>query len=229
MGEQPGRWPRFASAIGLTAVLVVGCTSAVPPAEPSSPPATVVASSNAPTNAPPSTNAPPVTLRPPPSRPVPPATSGAQTAPTSTVASTPAGTPSKYRAAYEKAKLVHPSDFPGLVTAFGFTTPSGNIMCGFLDDNGPGVTCQIVKFTYDPGKGDCRGMGVWGAAITMVDGKSPTFICAGDVESGGRELPYGSRIEVDESGCMSQSDGVTCFDLSTGVGFHLSKGGYEFF
>lgn len=117
------------------------------------------------------------------------------------------------------------ADFAGLVTSVGFTTPSGNINCGFTD---AAVVCQIQDKTYQvPTTEVCDGAGADGGTVE-VDGSGAHFLCAGGLEGGGPTLEYGQSLVVGDFGCASRETGVQCVNLTTGSAFILSKASYQF-
>lgn len=118
-----------------------------------------------------------------------------------------------------------PGKFPGTVTSVGFSSPSGNIGCGFHDDGS--VVCQIVEFSYAPPKHDCGSSG-WGFNFRITAAGDAEMFCAGDVESGGPVLAYDRSITVNGMQCTSQTDGVTCLDTRSGNGFSVAKAAYRF-
>jgi hypothetical protein len=124
---------------------------------------------------------------------------------------------------------VDTSAFPGTVTPIGFASPSGNITCGFQPTKTPSVVCQIAHHSYTATGGDCHGAGSWGNAITVAVDEQASFVCAGDVESGGPALAYGKRIEVPGLSCVSREDGVTCKDTASGAGFRLASASFDLF
>lgn len=124
---------------------------------------------------------------------------------------------------------VDPDSFPGTVTPIGFASPSGNITCGFQATRNPMVVCQIAHHSYPATGGECHGAGSWGDTVTVAVGLPATFLCAGDVESGGPTLAYGKRIDVSGLSCVSRENGVTCKDTAGGAGFRLASGSYDLF
>lgn len=123
---------------------------------------------------------------------------------------------------------VDPAKFPGLVTPVGFSSPSGNINCGFTATASPSVVCQIAHRTYKAPSGDCGPAGEWGSTIALTS-SGPQFLCAGDVEGGGPALAYGSRIEIGPIACVSRQDGITCLNTGSGSGFRVATASYLFF
>lgn len=123
---------------------------------------------------------------------------------------------------------VDPAKFPGLVTPVGFSSPSGNINCGFTATASPSVVCQIAHRTYSAPSGDCGPAGEWGSTIALTS-SGPQFLCAGDVQGGGPALAYGSRIEIGPIACVSRQDGITCLNTTSGSGFRVATASYLFF
>jgi len=115
-------------------------------------------------------------------------------------------------------------------SATGFSTPSNNIAC-YLTPNS--ARCDIAESTWDPTTvparpGDCEG--VWGDALTVTGADRPTFACHGDTVFGtGPVLDYGRSLRVGDVTCTSRSTGVECRVGSSGHGFLLAKGAYQFY
>jgi serine/threonine protein kinase len=115
-------------------------------------------------------------------------------------------------------------------SATGFSTPSNNIAC-YLTPNS--ARCDIAESTWDPTTvparpADCEG--VWGDALTVTGADRPTFACHGDTVFGtGPVLDYGRSLRVGDITCTSRSTGVECRVGSSGHGFLLAKGAYQFY
>lgn len=123
--------------------------------------------------------------------------------------------------------MVDPADYPGSVTPVGFSSPSGNITCGYQPTKTPSVVCQIDHHTYPNPSQDCHGAGAPGGAVTLSTGGPAEFLCAGDLESGGPALAYGSMISVSGLDCVSRETGVSCRDPKTGNGFRIATASYD--
>ncbi|QDP95015.1 hypothetical protein FOE78_02975 [Microlunatus elymi] len=153
-------------------------------------------------------------------------TGGGATSPASP-SSSAAAPPSDPVREFDGASTADPADFPGTVTKVGFSTPSRNISCGM---HGSTVVCQLQQFDYHPTPTrDCRGGGNWGSQVHLIGAGSAAFGCAGDVESGGPQLPYGAQLKTGVVRCVSREDGVTCQNTSSGNGFRVSRQGFVFF
>ncbi|RIJ76227.1 hypothetical protein D1871_12250 [Nakamurella silvestris] len=130
-------------------------------------------------------------------------------------------------APFTDTTTLDPAAFPGVNSAVGFTSPSGNIQCSFADD-GSNAACQIEEHTYDlPADLDCHGGGAEGGAVE-VDATGAHFRCAGDYFTGGPVLGYGQSLIVGDYGCASRETGVQCINLVTGQAFVLTKAFYQF-
>ena len=106
-----------------------------------------------------------------------------------------------------------------------FQTPTGNISCVAVSEQGGFVRCDMkqLKQTYTKQPDDCELD--WGTAFGIAsDGKSGEVICHGDTLFGTepRKLEYGKMLEVGGIQCLSEKTGLTCKN-SAGHGFTLSK------
>lgn len=133
---------------------------------------------------------------------------------------TPAGTP------VDAAAYAHPDG--GVV----FSSPSGNIQCGYSHYSEPGWWwCLLIEQTVElPAASEeaCEGLTPNGLGVKGADpNATPESFCAGAVES--LALPYGSSITYREMACDSTEDGMTCRSLESGHGFRLSRSDYELF
>ncbi len=159
--------------------------------------------------------------------PIGPATSTSAPARSSTTSAGNAAETSGPAGEFVGATAVDPARFPGLVTDVGFSSPSGNIACGFQEG---AVTCQIQDFTFQPvPAGDCHGAGYWGNTVRLPTSGSAGFLCAGDVQGGGPTLGYGRQITVGALRCVSRESGVTCQSTASGNGFGLARAAYRAF
>jgi serine/threonine protein kinase len=114
--------------------------------------------------------------------------------------------------------------------ATGFSTPSNNIAC-YLTPNS--ARCDVAESTWDPSTVPARPANcqqVWGDSLTVSGADRPTFTCHGDTVFGtGAILDYGRSLRVGDVTCTSRTSGVECRVGSSGHGFSLSKGAYQFF
>ena len=106
-----------------------------------------------------------------------------------------------------------------------FQTPTGNISCVIVSEQGGFVRCDMkqLKQSYTKRPVDCELD--WGSAFGIAaDGKSGKVICHGDTLFGTepRKLEYGKTLEVGGFQCLSEKTGLTCKN-SAGHGFTLSR------
>lgn len=88
--------------------------------------------------------------------------------------------------------------------------------------------CQINKYDYIPPAHDCGSSG-WGFNFKIPVSGPAVLFCAGDVESGGPALAYGSQLVLGKVRCVSRQDGVTCQNTLTGEGLRLAHTPTSFF
>ncbi|MEV6769665.1 DUF6636 domain-containing protein [Nocardia sp. NPDC051030] len=112
-----------------------------------------------------------------------------------------------------------------------FQSPSGNIMCGFINETGFGTGCQLEKATSVPSQlSGCGTQANREVAAQVVGGKAE-FRCMnqgvfvgspvdGTNRGGGKVLPYGATIIVRGTACTSSTSGVRCD--SGGHGFMIA-------
>ncbi|GAY09932.1 serine/threonine-protein kinase [Pseudonocardia sp. N23] len=114
--------------------------------------------------------------------------------------------------------------------ATGFSTPSNNIAC-YVTPNS--ARCDIAESTWDPTTIPARPatcQQVWGDSLAVSGADRPTFACHGDTVFGtGAVLDYGRSLRVGDVTCTSRTSGVECKVGSSGHGFSMSKGAYQFF
>lgn len=104
---------------------------------------------------------------------------------------------------------------------FYFQSPSGNILCGFINANGIGTGCQLVNATHIPAElADCGGQANRKVAAE-VNGGAAKYRCLnqglfvgqpvdGTNKGGGKVLQYGQTIIVRGTACTSMESGVRC-------------------
>lgn len=104
-----------------------------------------------------------------------------------------------------------------------FAMPSGNAACAM---NQASVTCTIVSLTYVPeGADSCAGSI---GHVVVLDAQGVRMPCTEESEpvmeaQGLPVLDYGFTASVGPWTCTSATDGVTCVDDATGVGFRLAR------
>jgi len=118
-----------------------------------------------------------------------------------------------------------------------FSSPSGNIQCGYSTYREPGWWwCLLVQYSVElPPSDECVGEYTDGSPITPnglgVTGSDPDALpesfCAFAGE--GPTLAYGQSIAYRDMACDSTEDGMTCRNLVSGHGFRLSRSDYELF
>jgi hypothetical protein len=104
---------------------------------------------------------------------------------------------------------------------FYFQSPSGNIKCGFINNNNVGTGCQLTHASViPPALGDC-GTRPERAVAAQIIGRKASFLCLnqgvfvgqpldGGGEGGGRVLGYGQTIFVRSTSCTSSLAGIRC-------------------
>lgn len=150
---------------------------------------------------------------------------GASTAPSDNSAG---GWTGDLPAAFDGARTMRAADFHGVVTDIGFSSPSGNINCGFFGADG--VVCQITEYDYSipPKPAECGDTG-WGFNFGVDATGGGFMFCAGDVEGGGPKLAYGQQIVVGDYRCVSRESGITCVNTAVHGGFELARAGYTLY
>ncbi|MGX1806672.1 DUF6636 domain-containing protein [Nocardia sp. NPDC055321] len=112
-----------------------------------------------------------------------------------------------------------------------FQSPSGNIMCGFLDTGGIGVGCQLAQVSSVPAELPGCGYAENKKVAAEIFNGSPRFRCLsqgmfvgsptdGTNKGGGKVLGYGQTIIVRGTACTSSESGVRCD--TAGRGFKVA-------
>lgn len=106
-----------------------------------------------------------------------------------------------------------------------FTTPSGNISCG-IDANS--LRCGIASYNEDAPYGEARIGGpidtisIRGGEATMYAGSDVPPWAQGAFGSGDTLQPqvlgYGEALSYGDFVCLSEQDGLTCWDTASGAG-----------
>lgn len=125
-----------------------------------------------------------------------------------------------------------------------FVLPSTNIGCDLLSNGGAdsvGVTCTIEDYDFTPApvSQQCLEAEIaWAGFDTLLGTDAEVGNCRGDVlnvshalrnegidESGAqtRVLEHGSLVSQSDIACLSDPDGVTCWNGGTGHGFRLTR------
>lgn len=151
----------------------------------------------------------------------PPAGSSPPSAGTSATSSAGEGTP--------QSSETLPPELPALIVdEEEFYLPSKNIACHIDVDR---AGCQIYEKNFaDPSSPpDCDTDFV--AAVVIEDGERVTYgQCQGDPFAlPAITLDYGSAAVVGDFACLSERDGVTCWNTRTRHGFVLSRASYQVF
>lgn len=123
------------------------------------------------------------------------------------------------------ASSAHAQDRP-----IGFLTPSKNIVCQFMTDNGLGVLrCDIMNTETRPRRpADCDLD--YGHAFEMDAKGTAARICAGDtvMDPSLPILAYGQVWQRAGFTCRSEQTGLTCFNAMQ-HGFSLARAKQEVF
>ncbi|MDZ7912605.1 MAG: DUF6636 domain-containing protein [Rhodococcus sp. (in: high G+C Gram-positive bacteria)] len=122
-------------------------------------------------------------------------------------------------------------DFEFAAGQYFFTSPSGNIFCGFNSGNAPGtkVGCQ-VRYSVPGNTGRvCGNVANNTYGVQMDDGGRVEQICTNqgiflpsDLTRDVPVLEYGQTIGVTGTLCRSTEAGVACYD-GGGTGFMISR------
>jgi hypothetical protein len=120
-----------------------------------------------------------------------------------------------------------------------FATPSGNIVCLYLD--GKGVAAALLECGIKSGlrpapprDADCRTLDYVGNRVILnLSGRAQPVACAGDAgpfasATAPPALPYGTRWRSGGLSCSSQRTGLTCRNPA-GHGFFLSRAAWRSF
>ncbi|MGV9675734.1 hypothetical protein ACWDSJ_10695 [Nocardia sp. NPDC003482] len=111
-----------------------------------------------------------------------------------------------------------------------FQTPSGNVAC-MIDDDGAGVRCDVLDYTFTPPPRPAGGCGPsgYGHAVAMSVTVAPRFVCAGDTVAA-PDLPvleYGDTTGFGRVECYSTTDYLYC-DVDGGAhSFQLARDFYR--
>ncbi|MEV6560640.1 DUF6636 domain-containing protein [Nocardia sp. NPDC051756] len=110
-----------------------------------------------------------------------------------------------------------------------FQSPSGNILCGFVEADSLGTGCQLAHASVVPAElPDCGTRANRAVAAQIVGGKAK-FLCTsqgifvgppldGGNKGGGKVLGYGQTLIVRGTACTSTQAGIRC-----------DQGGHGFF
>jgi hypothetical protein len=122
-----------------------------------------------------------------------------------------------------------------------FSSPSGNVRCLMIGENGPApiAMCQISDFTYSIPQGaavqqdgsPCEPNTVSGRDIRVDQGKQAYVTCSySAIGSGFGQWPalaYGQTRSLGALTCDSEPLGMTCTDGGTGHFFRISRDSYQ--
>ncbi len=104
-----------------------------------------------------------------------------------------------------------------------FVSPSGNIACSLGEES---VTCTINSYSFV--SEDMQTCGAGPLSITADAEKAGVDCAAGAVQStGATTLAYEDFAANGNTACRSTEDGVACWNIMTGVGFGISRSGYQ--
>ena len=117
----------------------------------------------------------------------------------------------------------------------GFKTPSGNIQCMFFDSvearDPPSLRCDMADMTNPiPPKPSSCDLDWGGAFYVSQESKRGERVCHGDTVFGEsvEVLPYGSVWQHHGFTCLSEQNGLTCFNAKR-HGFALSRSSQKLF
>lgn len=121
---------------------------------------------------------------------------------------------------------------------FYFQSPTGNIMCGFINDNNFGTGCQLAKASVVPAELSGCGTQPDRAVAAVITGTTAKYLCLsqgvfvgqpldGGTKGGGKVLEYGQTLIVRGTACTSMESGVRCD--SGGHGFMIAADAQSLF
>ncbi|WP_330185056.1 hypothetical protein OHB26_16585 [Nocardia sp. NBC_01503] len=123
-----------------------------------------------------------------------------------------------------------------------FQSPTGNIMCGFINEGAFGTGCQLEHVSVVPAELPDCGTRADRAVAANITGSKAKFICLnqgvfvgsptgpvkpGNNKGGGKVLEYGQTIIVRGVACTSTQAGVRCD--SGGHGFLIAADQQQLF
>ena len=115
---------------------------------------------------------------------------------------------------------------------FYFKTPSGNIHCGYFDNDGNAIVrCDIKSYTPTTRKRPADCDLDWGFAFEIgARAKRGIILCAGDtvISPQAGTLSYGTSWKRKGITCGIEETGVTCTNRK-GRGFFISRAGQRVF
>ena len=120
------------------------------------------------------------------------------------------------------AAVIYPAPDNALVSDH-FVSPSGNIACKLGSE---GVSCTINSQAFtDPSMASC---GASPTTLTATLESAGLDCSAAQIPgSGATTLAYGDFATYGTFACRSTEPGVACWNMVSGVGFGLSRGGYQ--
>lgn len=106
-----------------------------------------------------------------------------------------------------------------------FTSPSGNLHCGFREENFQYMGCQSRSTVASlPRCDDPSGMSAPSISLARGGEGYPDCLEAGVfTDRGARVLEYGQLLEVGAYTCSSSESGVKCDNTADGHGFSASR------
>ena len=121
--------------------------------------------------------------------------------------------PRSVAAALMAAAALALSATPALARTKSFQTPSHNIYCLYMSNQGPGpwIRCDVLSLNDTGFRIDRRHRG---KRIHITDSV---------VNRRAKVLPYGSLLRVGPFGCRSRTSGLTCKSRVSGHGFKISR------
>lgn len=118
--------------------------------------------------------------------------------------------------------IAYPAPDTALVSDH-FVSPSGNIACRLGSE---GVTCTINAHAFaDPALPSC---GAGPTSLTATRATADLDCSASQVSgSGAISLAYGDYATYETFACRSTESGIACWNMVSGVGFGIARGGYQ--
>jgi hypothetical protein len=158
--------------------------------------------------------------------------SGTETTPGATPSPTPSlpATGANLVSYIESANELSPETYVDAYDTFiSFSTPSGNISCGFaLGDNW--VACWVDENSWPSVPEKACEDGEWvpdWVEASNAGVRRGACLSEQPFPMPGEVLPYGSSVYIGAIGCRSEATYLACANMSTGNGFVISKAIYH--
>lgn len=109
----------------------------------------------------------------------------------------------------------------------GFTSPSGNIFCAYIDGD-YGMACELAEGAMKHPEPDMCPEGGGATAVNRIrmNGEGFALECASDtIRTNAPALPYGATTDLagGKVKCLSDKNGVTCIDVAHQHGFWIAR------